>query len=62
MIAAFRLAAVALGLLCGHAPAAPCTDSAGRTVDIPQHIERVFAAGPPAAIVLFTLAPDNLLG
>jgi iron complex transport system substrate-binding protein len=62
MIAAFRLAAVALGLLCGYAPAAPFSDSAGRTVDIPQHIERVFAAGPPAAIVLFTLAPDKLLG
>jgi iron complex transport system substrate-binding protein len=38
------------------------TDGAGRQVQIPTHIERVFAAGPPAAITLFTLAPDKLLG
>ena len=38
------------------------TDGAGRQVQIPAHIERVFAAGPPAAITLFTLVPDKLLG
>jgi iron complex transport system substrate-binding protein len=37
-------------------------DSAGRTVSIPDRVERVFAAGPPGAIVLFTLAPEKLLG
>src|SRR5262245_46587920 len=38
------------------------TDSAGRQLVVPVEIERVFAAGPPAAILLYTLAPDKLLG
>lgn len=38
------------------------TDGAGRQVKIPAHVERVFAAGSPAAITLYTLAPDKLLG
>lgn len=37
-------------------------DAARRTVEVPAEIARVFAAGPPAAIMLFTLAPDLLLG
>jgi iron complex transport system substrate-binding protein len=40
----------------------PFTDSAGRTVDVPERIERVFAAGPPASIMLYVLAPDRLVG
>ena len=38
------------------------TDSAGRAVKIPDRVTRVFPAGPPAAIMLYTLAPDLLLG
>ncbi|HUH86132.1 MAG TPA: iron ABC transporter substrate-binding protein [Stellaceae bacterium] len=38
------------------------TDGAGRQIDVPQHIERVFAAGSPAATTLYTLAPQMLLG
>lgn len=38
------------------------TDGAGRRVSIPAKVERVFPAGPPAAIQLYTLAPDLLLG
>ena len=34
------------------------TDSAGRTVDIPDTIRRVFAAGPPASV----LRPETLTG
>ena len=37
-------------------------DAARRKVDVPADVARVFAAGPPAAIMLFTLAPDLLLG
>ena len=37
-------------------------DSAGRSVEVPERVERVFAAGPPAAIVLYAVAPDALLG
>jgi len=42
--------------------ASEVVDAAGRTVSVPQRIERVFAAGPPAAILLYTLAPDRLVG
>jgi iron complex transport system substrate-binding protein len=44
------------------ARAASVTDSVGRTITIPDKIERVFAAGPPAAILLYTFAPELLLG
>ena len=37
-------------------------DAAGRTVSVPAKVSRVFPAGPPAAILLYTLAPDLLIG
>lgn len=37
-------------------------DDAGRRVTVPVRVARVFAAGPPASIALFALAPDTLLG
>lgn len=37
-------------------------DAAGRKVAVPASVGRVFPAGPPAAILLYTLAPDLLLG
>ncbi len=37
-------------------------DSAGRMVPIPETVARIFPAGPPAAIVVYTLAPEALLG
>jgi iron complex transport system substrate-binding protein len=49
-------------LLPRAAYAATVTDGAGRTVQIPEKVERVFAAGPPAAILLYTFAPELLLG
>ena len=42
--------------------AATVTDAAGRAVPVPDKVTRVFPAGPPAAILLYTLAPDLLLG
>jgi iron complex transport system substrate-binding protein len=45
-----------------YARAATVSDSAGRTVPVPARVERVFPAGPPAAIFLYTLAPDLLIG
>src|SRR3954451_19723133 len=42
--------------------AATVTDGAGRAVTVPARVERVFPAGPPAAIFLYTLAPELLLG
>jgi iron complex transport system substrate-binding protein len=44
------------------ARAAGVTDATGRTLPIPSKVTRVFPAGPPAAILLYTLAPDLLLG
>ena len=44
------------------AHAATVTDGAGRSVPVPGRVERVFPAGPPAAIMLYTLAPELLLG
>jgi iron complex transport system substrate-binding protein len=37
-------------------------DSANRKVELPDKIERVFAAGPPASILLYILAPEQMTG
>src|SRR5262249_16779637 len=42
--------------------AATVNDAAGRAGPIPQRVARGFPAGPPAAILLYTLAPDLLIG
>ena len=53
-----------LALLVAATPgeARTVTDSAGRKIDVPDRIERVFAAGPPASILLYILAPDRMTG
>ena len=56
------LAAPALLLAAPPARAASVTDAAGRSIEIPATVSRVFPAGPPAAILLYTLAPELLLG
>jgi iron complex transport system substrate-binding protein len=38
------------------------TDSAGRRVEIPDKVEKVFAAGPPASILIYMLAPERMTG
>jgi iron complex transport system substrate-binding protein len=38
------------------------TDSAGRQVTVPARVSRVYAAGPPASVLVFALAPDKLIG
>lgn len=38
------------------------TDAAGRTVELPARISRVAPAGPPAAVLLYALAPEKMLG
>jgi iron complex transport system substrate-binding protein len=37
-------------------------DDTGRDIPVPSETKRVFPAGPPAAILLYTLAPELLLG
>ena len=57
------LAGFAAGVLVPReARAATVTDATGRPIIIPDKVERIFAAGPPAAILLYTLAPELLLG
>ncbi len=57
------LAALAAATLAPRfAAAAKLTDSSGRIIEIPDKVLRVFPAGPPAAIMLYTLAPDLLVG
>src|SRR5712672_540590 len=56
------LAAPAILLAAPRARAASIRDSAGRALEIPETVSRVFPAGPSAAIMLYTLAPDLLLG
>lgn len=46
----------------GEQAAREITDMAGRTVTVPAEIESVFSTGPVAAIYLYTLVPDLLLG
>jgi len=38
------------------------TDSAGRQVEVPDSIARVHAAGPPASVLLYALAPQKMIG
>ncbi len=38
------------------------TDSVGREVEIPYNLEKIAISGPLAQIVLFSLAPDRLVG
>ena len=54
------IAAVCLAL--GTAQARTITDSAGRVVEIPDVVDRVFAAGPPASVLVYALKPEALLG
>ena len=37
-------------------------DSAGRQVALPDRVSRVFAAGGPAAVALYVLRPDAMVG
>ena len=60
--------AFALGLLAsaairpGWAQGRTIVDSVGRRVSVPDRVVRVMAAGPPASILLYALAPDALVG
>jgi len=65
--AVVRGAVCVLLLACGAmwphaATAGEIVDSAGRKVAVPDHVERVIAAGPPASALMTILAPEKLLG
>ncbi|WP_374832715.1 iron ABC transporter substrate-binding protein [Paenochrobactrum pullorum] len=46
----------------GSLSARPFTDSAGRTVELPDTVNSVLAAGPPASVLIYTVAPEKLAG
>jgi iron complex transport system substrate-binding protein len=61
--------AFALGLLASAATVRPgwaqgrtIVDSVGRRVAVPDRVARVMAAGPPASILLYALAPEAMVG
>ena len=57
------LAAASAALIAPRAAhAGTVTDDAGRVVTVPAKIQRVYPAGLPAAILLYMLAPELLLG
>jgi iron complex transport system substrate-binding protein len=56
------LAAAAFVVPLGARAQTTFVDSTGRSVALPQHVGKVLAAGPPAAVVLYTLAPEKLMG
>ena len=56
------IVAALLGLAAPAAAERVVTDSAGRQVTLPDRIQRVFAAGPPASVLVYVLAPDMLAG
>jgi iron complex transport system substrate-binding protein len=62
--AALRLAAATVALVGGGARAGTrrFTDDTGREILVPERPARVFAAGPPASVAVFALAPRMLLG
>lgn len=37
-------------------------DATGRTVSLPARVDRILAAGPPASVLAFAIAPDKLIG
>jgi iron complex transport system substrate-binding protein len=58
-----RLLSLLFLLSCLPALAArPFVDDAGRQVQLPDKVTRVYAAGPPASVLVFALAPDTLVG
>jgi len=56
------IAAASAALLTRPARAETVADDSGRALQVPPKVQRVFPAGPPAAILLYTLAPTLLLG
>jgi iron complex transport system substrate-binding protein len=62
LVASAAAALLAPRELASLAHAQGVTDATGRTLAIPAKVARVFPSGPPAAILLYTLAPDVLLG
>jgi iron complex transport system substrate-binding protein len=55
----FAMMGLLVGFTCAHT--ADVKDATGRTVMVPDRVERVMAAGPTAAVVLYVLAPEKMI-
>jgi iron complex transport system substrate-binding protein len=60
-LAAATAAAPGIGVVLAQ-DGRPIADGAGRKVVVPQRVQRIYAAGPPASILVFAIAPDKLIG
>jgi len=49
-------------LLAAPADARSVIDATGRTLQLPDRVGRVMPAGQPAAVLLYTLAPEKMVG
>ena len=57
------VAGASLMLLARPARAArTVTDSAGRSVELPDRIDKVFAAGGPASVVVYAMRAETMVG
>lgn len=65
-VLAWGVSAAALAALASctreHAGARQFVDAAGRNVAVHGEVGRVFAAGPPASVLLYMVAPEKMLG
>jgi iron complex transport system substrate-binding protein len=59
-VAAAAVASGAYGV--GAQDSRTVSDGTGRKLAIPRRIERIYASGPPASILVFAVAPDKLIG
>lgn len=57
-----RLLMILLMMAAAPAWARSVVDSAGRRIEVPEKITRVLAAGPPASVMLYVLAPETMIG
>jgi iron complex transport system substrate-binding protein len=57
-----RVILVVSMLWSGLATAAEVVDATGRTVQVPDHVVSILPAGPPASVLLETIAPDLMSG
>lgn len=53
---------LALSVATLEAMARPVTDMLGRTVEVPERIDRVIGAAPPVTALLYALAPEHVVG
>jgi iron complex transport system substrate-binding protein len=62
----FMVAPIAMALCWFAAGSTVCAqtfvDDAGRKIELPRKIERVYAAGPPASVLVMAIAPEKLIG